>query len=240
MQTVSICLLVFVASIVGTVTGFGLSTIMVPVLAMFYPFDQTLVFVGIIHWFSNLWKLILFRGGFRWRLTVTFGVPGIFASFVGASLMFDISQRVLSRVLGVFIIVYVIYLLARSSFKIKQNVATATIGGALSGFLAGIFGIGGAVRGMFLSAFDLPKAVYIATAGAIALAIDTTRLTTYIVNGAQLEKPLLWVMPIFITASFLGAQSGKHIVEEIPQNYFRAIVAVFLLLAGVKLLIYPS
>jgi uncharacterized membrane protein YfcA len=240
MQTVSICFLVFVASIVGTITGFGLSTIMVPVLAMFYPFDQTLVFVGIIHWFSNLWKLILFRGGFRWRLIVTFGVPGIFASFVGASLMFDISQRVLPRVLGMFIIVYVIYLLVRSSFKVMQNTTTAICGGALSGFFAGIFGIGGAVRGMFLSAFDLPKAVYIATAGAIALAIDTTRLTTYIVKGAQLEKPLLWVMPIFITASFLGAQSAKHIVEKIPQKYFRVVVAVFLMLAGLKLLIYPS
>ena len=43
------------------------------------------------------------------------------------------------------------------------------MGGALLGFLAGTFGIGVSVRGTFLTAFDLPKAVYISTAGATAM-----------------------------------------------------------------------
>jgi len=42
-------------------------------------------------------------------------------------------------------------------------------GGALSGFFAGIFGVGGAVRATFLTVFDLPKAAYLATSGSIAV-----------------------------------------------------------------------
>lgn len=235
-----ILIVVTVASCLGTMTGFGTSTIMVPVLLIFYPLPQTLLFVGIVHWFGNIWKLILFRKGFRWKLVLSFGIPGIAATFFGASLVFSISGVILSRILGTFLIFYVVYLFLKSSFKIKPSLLTGACGGALSGFLAGLFGIGGAVRGLFLTAFDLPKEVYITTAGAIALIIDTTRLTTYVSEGARLERLLLWGLIAFIPASFLGARIAKSIVNKIPQEHFRKVVAVFLLLIGIKLVLLPA
>ncbi len=181
--------------------------------------------------------MILFRKGIQWKLILSFGITGIAATFLGASLVFNISTAVLSRILGSFLIIYVIYLYARSSFKIKQSLFAGACGGALSGFLAGLFGMGGAVRGLFLTSFDLPKAVYIATAGAIALIIDTTRLTTYFAKGARLPTLLLWGLLLFIPASFLGAKIAQGIVDRIPQKHFRKVVAVFLLLVGIKLLL---
>ncbi len=240
MEIVLIVLVVVIASSIGTLTGFGTSTIMVPIMLSFYPVTQTLLFVGIIHWFGNLWKLVLFRKGFQWKLILSFGIPGIAATYLGASLVFDISTALLSRILGSFLIIYVIYLFAKSSFKIKQSLLAGACGGALSGFFAGLFGIGGAIRGLFLTSFDLPKAVYIATAGAIALTIDTTRLATYIKNDARLPQLLLWGLLIFIPASFLGARIAKSAVDKIPQEHFRKVVAVFLLLMGIKLLIFPK
>ncbi|UCE99249.1 MAG: sulfite exporter TauE/SafE family protein [Planctomycetota bacterium] len=240
MEIVLITFVVVIASSVGTLTGFGTSTIMVPVMLSFYPVTQTLLFVGIIHWFGNIWKLLLFRKGFQWKLILSFGIPGIAATYLGAELVFDISTALLSRILGSFLILYVIYLFAKSSFKIKQSLLASACGGALSGFFAGLFGIGGAIRGLFLTSFDLPKAIYIATAGTIALTIDTTRLTTYIKNGARLPLLLFWGMLIFIPASFIGARIAKSVVDKIPQEHFRKVVAVFLLLMGIKLLIFPK
>ncbi|HBU63617.1 MAG TPA: sulfite exporter TauE/SafE family protein, partial [Oceanicaulis sp.] len=78
---------------------------------------------------------------------------------------------------------------------------TALAGGAAYGFSAGIFGVGGAVRGAFLSAYDLPKSVYIFTAGAIGLAIDSGRIVTYIWQGAALDTALLWGLAIFVPVS---------------------------------------
>jgi len=240
MEVVLITFVVVIASSVGTLTGFGTSTLMVPVLLSFYPVEQTLLFVCIIHLFGNIWKLLLFRKGFEWKLILSFGIPGIAATYLGASLVFNISTVVLSRVLGSFLIIYVIYLFAKSTFKIKQSLIAGACGGALSGFFAGLFGMGGAIRGLFLTSFDLPKAVYIATAGAIALTIDTTRLTTYIVNDARIPRLLLWGLLIFIPASFLGAKIAKSFVDKIPQEHFRKVVAVFLLIMGIKLLIFPK
>jgi uncharacterized membrane protein YfcA len=240
MEIALILAIVIIASGVGTMTGFGTSTVMVPIMLLFYPLPQTLFFVGIIHFFGNVWKLLLFRRGLRWRLILSFGIPGIAATFLGASLVFNVSQTVLSRILGCFLVLYVIYLFVKSSFMVRPSLLYGACGGALSGFLAGVFGIGGAVRGLFLTAFNLPKAVYITTAGAIAIFIDTTRLATYFAEGARLPTLLLYGLPVFIAASFLGAAIAKRIVDKIPQQYFRKIVAVFLLLMGIKLLLLPA
>lgn len=240
MEIILILIVVVVASTVGTLTGFGLSTVMVPILAMFYPLPQTLLFVGVVHWFGDLWKLVLFREGICWKLILSFGIPGIAATLLGASLVFSIPGAILSRILGVFLIGYVVFLAARSTFQVRQNTAMGIIGGALSGFFAGIFGMGGAIRGMFLSAFDLPKAVYLATAGAIAIAVDTSRLAEYIRQGTRLEPRLFWGMLLFVPASFFGARVAKGFVNRIPQEHFRKIIAAFLLVLGLKLLIWPS
>lgn len=238
MDIALITLLTIVAAGVGTLTGFGTSTIMVPVLVLFFPLAPTLLLVGIIHWFGDIWKIALFRAGLRWRLILLFGVPGVVLTFVGARLVFSIPEALLSRVLGGFLIVYVLYLFRHPSFAFPERPITAATGGALSGFFAGIFGVGGAVRGAFLAAFNLPKHVYLATAGAIGLVVDSTRIATYLSESAHVSTPLAWGLLAFIPASFIGARVAKTVVDRIPERQFRAVIAVFLLLVGVKLLVF--
>jgi hypothetical protein len=237
MQILAIAALTFVASIIGTMSGFGLSTIMVPVLLLFLPLPQTLLFVGIIHLFGDVWKMLLFREGIRWKLILSFGIPGAIASFFGARLIFSVPEAVLSRLLGIVLIAYAGYLLAHRSFKIREQPAVSAGVGVSSGFLAGIFGVGGAVRAMFLSAFDLPKAVYIATSGAIASVIDLTRLATYLAGGATLTLVQWQFLPLFVIVSFFGAQAAQKIVLHVPQKQFRMVVAAFLLLVGLRFLV---
>lgn len=234
-----IAALTVIASTIGTFTGFGISTIMVPFLVLFYPLPQTLLLVGIIHWFGDAWKLILFRKGIRWRLLVAFGLPGVVASFLGAEISLSYSAEALSRIMGAFLIAYVLYLYSNPSFHLPQKMALAAAGGASSGLMAGAFGIGGEIRGVFLSAFDLDKDVYLATAGAIAMAIDSARIATYVNGGTRLEPLLFTGLMAFIPASLLGAIAAKSLVKKVPQNRFRAAVAAFLFLIGVKLLIFP-
>lgn len=237
MQIIFIALLTLIASIIGTTTGFGISTIMVPVLLLFLPLPQTLLLVGIIHFFGDLWKMLLFRQGIRWRLIFLFGIPGAIMSFFGARLIFSVPQATLSRLLGATLIAYAAYLFANRFFNIRPQPAVAVGAGALSGFLAGIFGVGGAVRAMFLSAFDLPKAVYIATSGAIASVIDITRLGTYAAGGVSLPLAYWQFLPLFIIISFFGAQMAQKIVSHIPQKQFRMLVAAFFLLVGLRLMV---
>ncbi len=238
-ELLSIAMLTVLAAGVGTLSGFGTSTILVPALSLFLPLPQTLLVVGIVHAFGNLWKVLLFRSGIRWKILLGFGIPGIATSLWGASLAASTSQPVLARTLGVFLPAYAFFLLWKPKLKVPQTPVAAVAGGALGGFSAGIFGIGGAIRSLFLTLYDLPKTVYIFTGGAVGLLIDTTRLATYWQSGVKLEQHLLIGLALFIPASFLGAKLAQRLAAKIPQEKFRFVVAGFLLLAGIKLLLIP-
>ena len=233
-----ISLLTLIASIVGTVSGFGTWTIMIPVLVLFLPPAEAIFLVAIIHWFGNVWKVSLFRKGFDLKLVALFGVVGLVTSYAGAALSLRAESLVMLRALGVFLILYPLFLFLQPRFKIPATQSVAFFGGAASGFCAGLFGIGGAIRGLFLSAFDLPKAVYIATAGAIGLLVDSTRIITYVAGGSLLSPRLWWGLLIFLPVSFVGARIAKRVVSRIPQQHFRMAIAVFLLLIGLKLVIW--
>jgi hypothetical protein len=239
MEILYISILTFLASAIGTITGFGTSTLMIPVLAVFFPPAEAIFLVAIIHWFGDVWKVALFRSGFNLRLLLLFGGVGLAASYLGAHISLGASEHILLRLLGAFLAGYSLFLIFQSKFKIPSGKLAALSGGALSGFFAGMFGIGGAIRSMFLTAFDLPKAVYIATAGAIGHLVDSTRIITYFAGGATLPGELWYGLLLFVPVSFVGAQAARKLVDKIPQEKFRGVVAVFLFVIGLKLTVWP-
>ncbi len=239
MEIFYIALLTFFASTIGTVTWFGTSMIMIIVLVMFIPPIEAIFLVAIIHWFGNLWKISIFNEGFNIKLVLLFGLVGLLTSYFWASFSTSLDKEFFLRLLGLFLVSYSLYLIYKSHFKIKASSQMAFIWWALSGFFAGAFGVGGAIRSMFLSAFNLPKEVYIATIGAIWIIVDSTRLITYYVNDISLPKDLRRGLVIFTLVSFFWAQFAKVIVDKIPQDKFRIVLAIFFLLTGIKLIIWP-
>jgi len=236
-QIILLCLLTLLGSGIGTATGFGTSTVMIPVMALFVPLPVALLFVGVIHLSGDIWKVLLFKRGLDWKLILGFGLPGIAAGYLGASLSLQGEELQLKRLLGAFLVVYVAYLFLKREWALPKTYGTAVSGGLLSGFFAGFFGIGGAVRGAFLTAFDLPKEVYVFTSGLIALFIDVTRVSRYVLGGTRLEHDLLIALIVAVPVSFAGAYLAKRFLDRLPQKHFRTFVAVFLALAGAKLLL---
>ena len=91
------------------------------------------------------------------------------------------------------------------------------LGGALSGFFSDIFGVGGAVRSTFLSAYDLPKSVFLFTSRVIGLLIDSSRVTQYFISGIRVEESLLVALAACIPTSLVGAYLAKKLVDK---NHF--------------------
>lgn len=196
------------------------------------------LFVGVIHWFGDIWKIVLFKKGTNWRLVLLFGIPGIVASIFGAKLSFLLSETTLKQLLGVFLLLYVAFLFSKPKWKISLLPFNALFGGALSGFFAGIFGVGGAVRSSFLTAYDLEKAVFIFTSGAIGFLIDSGRISQYVIGGTRLEGDLERLLIFCIPVSLLGAHLAKQFVDRIPQKMFRAFIALALCLVGIRYLVF--
>ncbi len=228
-------ILTVIATTIGTMTGFGTSTIMVPILSLFLPLPIVLLFVGVIHWFGDIWKMVFFKKGFNLKLVLLFGIPGTIFSFLAAKLPLALSEELLQRSLGLFLVTYVAFIFFKPNWKVKASNPTALLGGALSGFFSGIFGVGGAIRSTFLSAFDLEKAVFLFTSGVIGLLIDSSRIAQYLMSGIKLGS-LMTTLFLCIPFSLLGAYIAKKLVDKIPQQSFRLFIAVTLLLVGLRYL----
>src|SRR3989344_3481701 len=90
------------SEIVGTMAGFGSSTIFLPVALFFFDFKTALILVAIFHISGNVMRLTLFRHGFDKQLLLVFGIPSIIFSLIGALLVQHISPPILELILGVF------------------------------------------------------------------------------------------------------------------------------------------
>ena len=121
-------------------------------------------------------------------------------------------------------------------FSIPANQANILLGGSLSGFFAGLVGLGGAMRGAFLVALHLPKDVYMATSSLIAFAVDLTRIPVYSFAQATGDSHHYLLLPFLVLVAYWGTFFGKKLLDRIPQEAFRRVIAVALLLMGIKLL----
>ncbi|MDD3095201.1 MAG: sulfite exporter TauE/SafE family protein [Candidatus Neomarinimicrobiota bacterium] len=221
------------AEIVGTMAGFGSSTIFLPIALFFYDFRTALILVAIFHISGNIGRIAFFRHGFDKKMLLRFGLPSVLLTLAGALLVQYVSQPLLKFILGVFLFLYVILFLWKPDLKAKPGIRNSLIGGGLSGFFAGLIGTGGALRGAFLSSFNLEKSVYISSAAAISLAVDITRIPVYLSSGF-LPKEMLIFVPFLFLIAIAGSFIGKKIVNKIPQKIFRKIVLICVGLVSVK------
>lgn len=223
----------FLAQIVGTVAGFGSSTVFLPVALLFYDFKTALVLVAFLHIFGNVGKIGVFRQGINRDLILKFGLPSIILTFIGALLVQYIPQNTLKAILGAFLVSFALLSFWRENFQVKPTLLNTIFGGALSGLFAGLIGTGGAIRSAFLVAINLPKEKYIATSALIALAIDTTRIPVYISQGF-LKSEFYWFLPILLIIALVGSYFGKLIVNKIPQKQFKKVVLAAIFLIGLS------
>ncbi len=213
---------------------------MVPIMLFVLPYPEALLFVGVVHWFGDVWKLLLFKKGLNWKILLAFGIPGIIMAYLGAALTFQLPVSLLSRTVGIFLVVYVLFITLRPKFKIKPNTKSAAIGGAFSGLFGGLTGVGGgAIRAVVLTAFNLEKNVYVFTTGLVGATVDASRIVGYFTGGTRINHILLVGLPFFILMSFIGVKIGKIMVNKIPQEKFRYVVAFFLLIIGIKFAVFP-
>ena len=235
-QDILFFLSALIAEIVGTVAGFGSSTIFLPIALFFVDFKTAIILVAIFHISGNLSRVAFFKHGLNWKILTIFGVPSILLALLGANLIDILPQDILKLILGVFLIAFSATSLKSPKLRIPANTKSLVAGGSLSGFLAGLIGTGGALRASFLTGFKLEKFAYIATSASIALATDATRIPVYISQGF-LSEQFYYHIPILIGLAVAGSYIGRKIVGRINQSIFRKIVLVAIILVSMKFVI---
>ncbi|MFN5795589.1 MAG: sulfite exporter TauE/SafE family protein [Bacteroidota bacterium] len=221
-------LLAFVAEVIGTISGFGSSILFVPLASMFFDFKAVLAITAVFHVFSNLSKIYLFRTGIQKDIVLKLGVPAVIFVIIGALLTNIIPQKEIELWMNFVLILLSVFLIFNSDKKLEQSDKNLIVGGISSGFLAGLVGTGGAIRGLVLAAFSLEKDSFLATSALIDLGVDFSRAIVYVSSGYFLKEFLIFI-PFLILISIAGSYTGKLVLNKIPQKYFRYVVLIVII-----------
>lgn len=225
--------LALIAEILGTVGGFGSSIFFVPIATYFLDFHSALGITALFHVSSNLTKITMFREGVNKKLLIYLGIPATIFVIIGAYFSQFVNSTILEYVLAGFLIISSLIFLFIKNVKLAPTKTNSVIGGVFSGGIAGLIGTGGAIRGMTLTSFQLPTAVFIATSAVIDFGVDAGRSIIYWTNG-YIHLHDLYLIPFLIGTSILGTYIGKQILKKIPEEKFRVIVLVLILITGVS------
>jgi uncharacterized membrane protein YfcA len=237
-------LLLVVASVIaggiGSVTGFGIGSILTPLLSLWMDGRLAVAVVAIPHLVGTSVRFMMNEGRADRRVLWRFGLASAAGGLAGALFQSAASGPRLMLLLAVLLLFVSISELTGLSRRMRFTGITAWIAGILSGLLGGLVGNQGGVRSAALLGFGLSRDVFVATATAIALWVDGARLPIYLwTEGAG-----LWASRATIALATAGVVTGTiagaRLLRGIPEALFRKIVAIILAILGIALLIRVS
>jgi uncharacterized membrane protein YfcA len=192
--------------------------------------------VSIPHVVGTAIRFVSLRASIDRKLLWTFGLTSAGGGLLGALLQADVSDRALTLVFGLLLLLTATAELSGVSKTLRFRGTGGWIAGAASGFLGGLVGNQGGVRSAALLGFDLSKASFVATATAIALLVDGTRVPVYVAtHGPELAGLARWI-GLGTVGVVAGTLLGGKILMRVPEHRFRGVVAVTIAVLGTAML----
>ena len=253
MELLAVCIAALLASALTLFSGFGLGTLLMPVVALFFPLELAIAMTAMVHLANNLFKIGLLGRKADSSVLMKFGLSAIAAAFVGAALLtylgelnpiyeyqaFGSARQVsaLKFVVGVLIISFVTLELSPTFSKTALDRKWLPLGGLISGFFGGLSGHQGAFRSMFLMKAGLEKETFVATGVVLAVLVDIARMLIYGADISTHERTIDWpLVTAACTSAFTGAYVGTKVLQKVTFRSVQLIVSALLIVVGVGLM----
>ncbi|HET7584953.1 MAG TPA: sulfite exporter TauE/SafE family protein [Gemmatimonadaceae bacterium] len=228
-------LVAIVAAAIAAVAGFGIGSLLTPVLALETGTKLAVAAIAIPHAVGTAQRFWLLRAHVDRRVLVGFGIASAIGGLIGALAHEHTSSRALTIVFGVVVALAGASELTGWMRHVRWGRRAAWIAGALSGALGGMVGNQGGIRTAALLGFDVPKESFVATATAIALFVDAARLPVYLATASR-ELIGIWPLILIATAGVvIGTSIGARVLGHIPPQAFRRVIGVLLIILGVSM-----
>ena len=237
MQYIVLVSLSLFTSIVTLFTGFGVGTIMMPVMALFFDVKVAILLAAIVHIFNNLSRIVLYYRHLRWEIVRRFGVVSIVGAFVGSFAQLTVDSSWLKNGVGLFLALFALLSLRPGLINWKLPAVIDVAGGFLSGLIGGLIGNQGAIRSLYLLNYKLEKQELIVSAALIAVVIDLTRIPVYAYANYRYLTDNFLLLALVILASIAGTLIGSRILPQVSSELFKRIILVAVLLLGVLMLL---
>jgi len=216
----------------AAVTGFGIGSLLTPVMALETGTKLAVAAVSIPHVIGTAQRFWLLRGHVDRRVLLGFGIASAAGGLTGALVHTRLASRALAVAFGLIVMLAGVSELTGWMRRVRWGRRAAWVAGAVSGALGGMVGNQGGIRTAALLGFDVPKESFVATATAIGLFVDAARMPVYL---ATEWRDILGVWPLVVAASaavVVGTAFGTRVLGRLRQETFRRVIGVLLVALG--------
>ena len=173
---IALVLVAGLAGAIASVTGFGIGSLLTPLLASQVELKVAVAAVSIPHIAGTALRYWRLRRHVDRRVLWSFGITSALGGLAGALLHGLAASPVLTGIFAALLIFAGIAGLTGLQARIRFRGVIAWVAGALSGLFGGLVGNQGGIRSAAMLGIEVPRDAFVATATATALMVDIARI----------------------------------------------------------------
>lgn len=224
------------AFFVRGIAGFGSGLIAIPILTLMLPLSIVVPVMVMLDYIASLSHGLKNRDEIRWREILPM-IPFSLAGVVIALFFLSNSDALLlTRTLGVFIILFALYTLSGYTPKSGAARGWGAMAGLSGGMIGTMFGTGGPLYVTYFKARGLDKAAFRTTLAVTFLLDGAGRLVGFASTGffnKEFFTMIAMALPVMAVFMYIGG----HVHTKITQQQFQRAISVLLICSGVVLLL---
>ena len=227
----------FIGGMTTGIAGFAMGLVVSGIwLHILTPIQTAALIVGyaLLAQTYSIWKL---RQAMSWRKVAPFIIGGAVGVPIGALSLTYINPVHLRIGVGVLLVLYSVYGLAKPALKPVQGGVPTDLGiGFLNGLLGGLTGLGGIIVTVWVQLRGWPKDVQRIVFQPVILAAQGMTAVSLAFAGAynaETIKLYLYGLP----ALAAGIWIGLKLYGKLDEAGFRKVILVLLLVSGVSLVV---
>jgi len=238
--TIVLIVIVFIlAGLVKGVIGLGLPTISLTLLTLAIDLPSAMLLMLVPAFTTNVWQMVAGGNSFDvfkriWPFLAAAGLT----VWIGAIALVRVDLHLLSGLLGVVIIIYALTGLFgfRITLMRDAEVWAGPLAGVINGVLMGMTGSSVVPGVMFLQSIGLARDSLVQAMGML-FTISTAALAFAMTGYGLFDAEIGVVSMLAVIPAFVGMHFGQHIRQRLPEQLFKRVFFIALLLLGLYIVI---
>jgi len=227
----------FIGALIFGITGFGAALVTIPLATHLVPLKFALALFALVDLCCALSVgLENPKNAVRseWARLVPMILVG---TALGVTLLVNLPRAAGMFLLGVFVVWYALYSLARRGPPRLITARWAWLAGLAGGITSTLFGAGGPPYAIYLSQRGLTKEQFRATMGFATMTSISLRVAAFAITGLLLD-PAVWLTALVVVpAGLLGLFVARRLYRRISRELLMRAVAIVLLASGSSLVV---
>lgn len=239
MTLVFVGLIAFSSGLVKGTSGFGSSLVALPLLLIFYPFEEVVVMMitynvvlnSLLHFenkdfsinhLKEVWVLAMF---------------GIVATFIGIYYLSSLNEMIIKCFAAVLIFFAILNKVSKFKYEFKDNYINQAITGFFSGIGNGVASIDGPPVVFFLTGIQAEKSKFKNTLASYFLMLGIFSVILLGLDGRYSGEILLNTLYAGIFA-IIGVVIGMLVSKRLNEEVFEKVIIVLLVFLGISMFIF--